>query len=447
MPEEKYKHTTYFKRSDLEYKPFVYWTPSLTEWRDVIEDYIRISKLRRNNKFAMFKLQIELITDLLHLNEALKKYIKLFEDPEEREKEFPGNKIEQSNIDYWEKEIYRHKVIINAIKDIGDGIAWRIFNYDRELIYCICINNEDPGPLTLNQGFILELHSLGDFMNEAEVVNMVYHGITNFLLISDITLLYNNGDINFIEVKGKKTGRGQSWRDRIERQKQRIENITKIGNTGEGTATEVPIKFRYIDKKPETILNKLETLLKRSSTKPVVTQIFSSYLGIGIVNLGLIEDDSWKEKFDKLKKQIIKDEKDFVMTYSSIDWKIFSPNKAPLSIHPFSPEIIADLLLGKCFIYYFFNTTQFYKEFEKKGWKVSNTIEERINEKNKKFMFTITKNNLTITIPPALYNRAIYEGMTIDSILTYAEDVIKKGPEDLEFALFYGFTKEKYLWD
>ncbi len=446
MPEEKYKHTTYFKRSDLEHKKFVLWSPSIAEWRDVIEDYIQISKSRSKNKFAMFKLQIELITDLLHLNDAVKQYIKLYENPEEREKEFPGTEIKQDSIDYWEKEIFRHKTIINAIKDIGDGVAWRLFGFDRELIYSICVNNEDPGPFTLNQGFILELHSLGDFMNEREVINMVYHGITNFLVISDLTLLYNSDEINFIEVKGKKTGRGQSWRERIERQKERAENITKIGNEGEGYAANVPIKFRYIDKKPETILSKLETLLKRSNTKDVVTQIFSSYLGVGVINFSLIDENSWKDKLEKVEKQIKKDDKDFIMRYSSTDWKIFSPNKAPLSVHPYSAEIIANLLLGKQIIVYLFNTTQFYREFEKRGWKVSNTIEERIDEVDKQFMFVISKDKLTLTIPPALYSRAIYEGLSVDSILTYAEDVIKKGPKDEGFGLFYGFTKEKHLW-
>ncbi|MBK7228475.1 MAG: hypothetical protein IPH97_06355 [Ignavibacteriales bacterium] len=442
MAEEKYKHTIHFKRSDLEYKKFVIWSPSQIEWRDIIEDYIYISKVRSKNKLAMFKLQIELISTLLQLNDGLKTYIKLVEDPEERKKEFPDREIEERDIDYWEKQIFNHKTLINAIKDIGDGIAWRLFGFDRELIYNICINNDDPGPLTLNQGFITELYTLGDYMNEPEIVNMVYHGITNFLLISDITLLYQNEEINFIEVKSKKTGRGQSWRERIERQKLRVENIVKIGNEGEGFAVDVPIKFMYIDKKPETILNKLETLLKRSLTKDAVTELYNSYLGIGIVNLSLLADDLWKQKFDKVKKQITREEKDFVMLFGSIDWEMFSPNKAPLSIHPFSPEIVANLLLGKQKIFYFFNLDQFYREFEKRGWKVIKTIDKTTAEKNTEFMFLIKKEKLTLSIPPALFSRAIYEGLSVDSILTYAEDVIKTGQKDEGFGLFIDSLKK-----
>ena len=50
MPEEKFKHTTYFKRADLNNKAFVYWSPSISDWRDIIEDYIEISRKRKDNK-------------------------------------------------------------------------------------------------------------------------------------------------------------------------------------------------------------------------------------------------------------------------------------------------------------------------------------------------------------------------------------------------------------
>lgn len=450
MPETKYKHTTYFKRADLERKVFVHWSPSIREWRDIIEDYIYISKKRKNNKLSMFKLQMELISDLIRLNDALKGYIKLFEDPEERKIQFPDTEITPDIIDYWEKEIFNHKVLINAIKDVGDGIAWRIFDYDRAIIYNMCVNNEDPGPLTLTDGFVIELHSLGDFTNETDIKNFIYHGITNFLLISDLTLLYGNGEKEFVEVKSGKRGRGKSWKERLERQKERAENIAKIANTDEGISSNVETKFRYIDKKPETIINKLDTLLKRSNDNLVVTQIFSSYLGVGVVNFAMLvetESDSWQEKLDKLKNQIKKDEKDFVMIHSSIDWNIFSPNKAPLSIHPFTPEVIANILLGKYIVNYVINITQFLREFEKKGWKATNIISERSPESEDKSMFTLKKGSLSISIPPLLYSRAIYEGLSVDSIILELEDILKSGPKDKKYALFYGFTKEKFLWE
>jgi len=244
----KYKHTTHFKKSDLENIGYSIWTPSVQDWRDVIEDYIETAKKRKRNKFAMFKLQVNLLGDIVLVNDTIKGYIKLIEDPEERKSKFPDIDIKEKTIEYWGSEIKSFKIILNALKDIGDGIAWRVLNYNRPLIYNMCANNTDPGPLTINQGLLTELHSLGDFSNDPEVTNFVYHGITNFLLISDLTIVYKNGDINFVEIKSGKNPRGKSWKERLERQKMKVENIVKIGNESLGESSNVTAKFRLVKK-------------------------------------------------------------------------------------------------------------------------------------------------------------------------------------------------------
>jgi hypothetical protein len=151
---QKYKHTTYLKKSDLSDIATSIWVPSIKEWRDLIEDYVEISKRRMHNKLAMFKLQTNLISDILLISDTIKGYIKLVEVPEERKIRFPEIETNDDNVKYWEQEIKTHKIILNALKDIGDGIAWRVLEFNRSLIYNMCVNNESVGPLTLNQGLI-----------------------------------------------------------------------------------------------------------------------------------------------------------------------------------------------------------------------------------------------------------------------------------------------------
>ena len=440
----KYKHTTYFKKSDLANVPYSVWSPTLKDWRDVIEDYIDISKKRKNNKLGMFKLQIELLGDVVIVNDTIKAYVKLLNDPEHRKKEFPNLENEEDTINYWKQELNSYKIILNSLKDIGDGIAWRVLNFDRSLIYNMCVNNEDSGPLTLNKGLLTELHSLGDFTNDPDVINFIYHGITNFLLIADLTIVYRNDEINFVEVKSGKP-HGRPWRARLERQKAKAENIVKIANESKGMSSKVFTEFRIIDKKPQTILDRLDTLLKRVKDKPFVTQIFNSYLGIGLSNFAHFNKETDFEKLDKLAAQIKKQADDFIITPNSVDNFIFSPNRAPLSVHPFKSEDIANILSGKYLITYFFNISQFFKEIEKRGWKVSDMFYERTQNTDPS-MFSVKKNNFVMKVPPSLTSRAIYEGLSVDSMIQIFEDSLIKGPsEDLYF--FYGFKKEKFLWN
>ena len=446
MPDKpKYKHTTYFKKSDLDNIPYSIWSPTLREWRDVIEDYIEISKKRKDNKLAMFKLQVELLGDIILVNDTIKAYIKLVKDPEHRKKEFPDVETDGTNVEWWEQEIKSFKILLNAFKDIGDGIAWRVLNYDRSLIYNMCVNNENPGPLTINQGLINELLSFGDISNDPDIINFVYHGITNFLLISDLTVVYRNGDINIMEIKSK-SPHGKSWKERLERQKEKAENIVNIGNESQGKSSKVDVKFRLVENKPQTILDQLDTLIKRAKDKFVVTQIFNSYLGIAIVNFSNVTDEiSLEDKFKKLEKQLKKTDKDLLISPNSIENFVFSPNRAPLSVHPFNSEDIANILLGKYSVNYFFNVSQFIREIEKHGWKAFDICHERRNN-TEPSLFSVKKDKLTMKIPPTLAARAIYEGLAIPSIVQIFEDALRKGPVHAENNVFYGYEKEKYLW-
>lgn len=448
MPDKpKYKHTTYFRKSDIENIGYSIWTPTSKDWRDVIEDYIEISKKRKNNKFAMFKLQMALLGDIILLNDTLKEYIKLVEEPEERAIKFPGKEIMEENVNFWEQEIKTKKIITQALKDIGDGIAWRVLNYDRSLIYNMCVNSEDPGPITLSNGLLTELNSLSDFTNDPEVFNFIFHAITNFLLISDLTVSYRNGEINFVEVKSGKNPRGISWKKRLERQKVKAENIVNIGNKSQGQSSNVRVNFKLLEGKPKTLLSHINTLLKTVKNKYIATRVYNSYQGISIINLANAKDNiSFKDKFDRLAKQLMKKENDLIIYPNSIENLVFSPNRAPLSIHPFSSTDIANIQLGRYMIFYFFNVSQFIREIEKQGWKVFDLIYQRKNN-TEPSMFSVKKGKLNMKVPPALTARVIYEGLAVESVVQIFEDSLRKGPAKSDGYVFYGYEKEKYLWN
>ena len=74
-----------------------------------------------------------------------------------------------------------------------------------------------------------------------------------------------------------------------------------------------------------------------------------------------------------------------------------------------------------------------------------NIIFDRPKSDDQSF-FSVSKNNLVMKVPPLLTSRVIYEGLSVDSIIQIFEDSLTKGPSKEKF-VFYGFDKEKFLWD
>ena len=78
-----------FAFSKKEPPGFLYgiWNPGLSDWRDIVEDYIYISRKRKTNKLAILKLQLFILQDILTAVDVIDKYKeKLKEFQEKKEK-------------------------------------------------------------------------------------------------------------------------------------------------------------------------------------------------------------------------------------------------------------------------------------------------------------------------------------------------------------------------
>lgn len=442
----KFKSRTYFRREESKKLTRAIWSPTIRDWRDLIEDYLEISRKRQDNKLAMFKLQLAILGDIIIVNDAISEYTKMVEDSEYAASKVTGREVTEQDIEFWEKELGAYKIVLNSLKVIGDGIAWRTLDFNRSLIYNMCVNNESSGPLTLNTGLLTELNSLGDFTNDTEVLNFVFHGITNFLLISDITVKLKNGETNFIEVKSGKNPRGQSWKSRLNRQFERNDNIVKIGNEFIGESSGTIAEFKEINEKPKTILYKLKKIIKSAETKFVFSKVLYSYLIILVNNFSYpAEEQTIKAEYEKVDSQIRLSDDDMIWASTSLDFMNFDPNRAPLSIYPLSSPDIANILMGRYFINYFFNLSQLFREIEARGYKVKHDLLSS-SPKPEKFAFSVHKENVYLKVPPLVLSRIVYEGLHIDSIIKLFDDATNIKNQGNSLAQFYGFKDEKYLW-
>lgn len=101
-----------------------------SDFPDILEDFISISRKRQQNPTALARLQVHMLEELLIQEAAIKHYRQRLAELE--------SPIASGNADGRQKEIrfakgqrFFHRMYANAIRAIGDGIAWRAFGYDR----------------------------------------------------------------------------------------------------------------------------------------------------------------------------------------------------------------------------------------------------------------------------------------------------------------------------
>ena len=101
------------------------YSPTLADWRPVIEDYLYISEKRTFEKWSNFKLQQNIFTDIVLNIKAIDGYKEL-----QNGMELDFKKQKEHN----QSEIASLKIINKVLREIVDGMVWRLFNYNRPIL-------------------------------------------------------------------------------------------------------------------------------------------------------------------------------------------------------------------------------------------------------------------------------------------------------------------------
>ena len=120
----------------------------------------------------------------------------------------------------WELEAFVHERLFRQFRAVGDGLAWAVFGYDRQVIAALA-SNVSPGPLVKRVGVVDEQNGL---LRERETVQAVWeerhnfallHDLTNCLRIGDVTEVESEGNYGLLEVKNKPRNRSHAQRHRM----------------------------------------------------------------------------------------------------------------------------------------------------------------------------------------------------------------------------------------
>src|SRR5271166_6079439 len=96
---------------------------STSDWVDIFEDFLIVSRRRKNNRTAMAKLQLHLIEELMFAQGAIKHYRAKQDELNAQAVGTPDDRLKTEQ-GFVERELFLHRAHANCLRAIGDGIAW-----------------------------------------------------------------------------------------------------------------------------------------------------------------------------------------------------------------------------------------------------------------------------------------------------------------------------------
>jgi hypothetical protein len=341
-----------------------------------------------------------------------------------------------------------HRAHARGLRDIADGIAWRLFGYDRAALSHIA-DRETSRHIEAG-GLEAELRAFGEPFNDRSGVAL-FNDLTHFLKLGDITVKRSDDTFELIEVKT-----GHSTSGRITRQRQHMSEVVQILNTGERDDEGSRLVISQMATIPESFIRPVATLISAASKRgAAVDQIGDSLIVECTDFLALNEGneeaaratiESGSERLERWRRR-----GDFVMPCRSRERYVFVKNFAPFSIYPLPDLVRVKLATGAMWLDSYLNLTAVLKYFEDKGWRVLKNPGEHLEElengqETGDALATIRKGPLTTTLPGALLGRIGMEFLRPKSIVALIEEMLAAGDQSVQ-GVFPTFREESRLWD
>jgi hypothetical protein len=428
------------------------WTPKMRSWRDVIEDYLYISRKRINNKWSIFKLQLNILQDIVNNIKSIDdcKNLEIANTKDEKAGKITKEAFE-IQAEHTKDEIYSDTIINKALREIVDGIVWKYFNYNRAILYMLA-DKQPIETIRPDQGTLNNLYEFGDEFLEKDAV-AIYNDITNFLRIGDVTKIKIDNSIEIIEVKaGKKRGA------RITRQRDKMAEIVEFFNTGLTNYDGVKLKILDSSLKQNNYLSQLYDAIKSAKYRGFESLLIGNYIILQIADYSKIKDESFISFFES-KHRTVRDawkrNNDFIIKSFFLDKMEYSKNCAPFSIYPFDVETCTDIMTGQLMILSIFNFSEVLRIVKKAGWDIVDSIifkseDEFDSIKNMDprdiSYLKVGKGKMVYEVPPSLIARMQFELLSPNTMIQHFEEFHKMGPQK-EFDFFLtNFIDDQRIW-
>jgi hypothetical protein len=412
-----------------------------SDYVDIFEDYLQISRLRKANPTAIAKVQLHLVEELLFVEQAVKHYKSKIKELEDATASENVSENLASDIKLAKRELFYYRAYSNLIRVIGDGVAWRALDFDRAVLRVL--GEGATKHSVISDGLIQELREWSyqfDFGKGVAILN----SLTNCLVIGDVTLVKPDDSIEIIEVK---TSDVKSRR--ITRQKQKLREVVTLLNDGSIDADGRKVEVEIMDLIPSTWLDELSHLLRRASKDGWSAQRVSRSCYIECFDARALGEmaavyKSMAAVREKRTSDWLRD--DFVFDMMSLDILSYSPNCAPFSVYPFDSRTCIDLLTANKWFVSYLNLSQIAREFIERGWTVKGLAPELIPNGDRETALAVSKGGLTIHVPPAHMMRMQMELLKPSVVIDECESRFRQGPGGSSGLALTIYAGESKLW-
>jgi len=413
-----------------------------SDFPDILEDFLSISRKRQQNPTALARLQIHMLEELLIQESVVKHYRERIAELESPMAS--GNADErQKEIAFAKGERFLYRMYANAIRAIGDGIAWRAFGYDRAAIRLL--GERQTKQHVSSEGTVQELREWSYHFDTGSGI-AILNALTNCLAIADVTVVRHDGSIEIVEVKSSKTKSSRKIR-----QKQAMKEVVTLLGTGAGQNEGRDVGIEILRITPESYLNRVEELLQTAGEKGWAARRISDWLYVEAFDFRkFTSEDEVKELTGKMREAAIGEwEKrgDYIHDMNSLDAIGYSPNSAPFSVFPFRARMCIDLLIGAAFYVSFLNINAVEREFTRRGWTLEKDLKTLMSEKSQESMLEVRKGPFHCTVSPADFMRMQVETLRPKTLIDAIEAKYREGPSADTGYLLALFQGEYKMWN
>lgn len=258
----------------------------------------------------------------------------------------------------------------NIIKDIADGLAWRLLGFNRPLMR-ILSQNQSPGFLKMNESG--EVKKALEHVQEGKII--LINDITNILRIGDLIEVKENYKPHILEIK--KSGNKELDADKLrmklqkggdlENQAKRMLEVDDSIIRNEILIGENAAKIGILDIPINTYHKEVLNILENCEINGRAESFVDKFLFVRAIKLNWIgEINNLQLPFNFLKSWT--EFSSFNCLYKT-NGEHFR-NKIPYANFPFPNEIVIQLLSGEIILESYINLNYLMRYFEKKGWQV-----------------------------------------------------------------------------
>lgn len=414
---------------------------SSSDLPDILEDFLAISRKRQTNPTALARLQIHMLEELLLQEGASKQYRQTLKELEQHGSTTDKDSTEEHK--FYQKELFFHRMYSNAIRGIGDGLAWRALGYDRAVMRLL--GERQTKQHLSSEGTLEELREWSYHFETGSGI-AILNALTNCLAFGDVTVARDDGSAEIVEVKANKTKSSRKIR-----QKQAMSEVVTLLSTGEGKNEDRDVRIEILPITPETSLDKVEDLLNAAGENGWAARRISDFLYVEAFDFRKVKHpEDVRDLTKNIRKNTIgpwEDKEDFVFDMNTLDTIGYTPNCAPFSIFPFRARTCVDLLIGAKFYVAFQNVSAIGREFEKRGWLIEKDFKTLMDEKSPEAFLHLRKGPFHCTVPPSEFMRMQIEALRPKTLIDAMEFKLRQGPQTEQGYMLTVYDGEPKIWN